>query len=104
MFFRKKLERRLESEIEYHIERVTQSYMAQGMDPHEARRRAHLEFGGATQIREDLRDVHRWRWLADLRQDLADAAHAAAQSGISGLRGDDAGAGDRREYRHFQPH
>jgi len=30
MFSRKKLERRLESEIDYHIERVTQSYVAQG--------------------------------------------------------------------------
>jgi predicted permease len=74
MFFRKKLERRLESEIEYHLDRVTQSYLAQGLDPQEARRRALIEFGGATQIREDLRDVHRSRWLADLRQDLAYAA------------------------------
>lgn len=75
MFFRKKrLERRLESEIEYHLDRAAQSYVALGMDPQEARRRALLEFGGATQIQEDLRDVHRSRWLADLRQDLAYAA------------------------------
>ena len=80
MFFRKKLERRLESEIDYHIERVTQSYVAQGMDAHEARRQALLEFGGATQIREDLRDVHRSRWLADLRQDLAYAARTLRHS------------------------
>jgi predicted permease len=80
MFFRKKLERRLESEIDYHIERVTQSYVAQGMDGHEARRQALLEFGGATQIREDLRDVHRSRWLADLRQDLAYAARTLRRS------------------------
>ena len=46
-------ERRLESEIEYHIDRVTQDYVAQGMEPQEARRRARLEFGGAAQIHED---------------------------------------------------
>jgi macrolide transport system ATP-binding/permease protein len=80
MFFRKKLERRLESEIDYHIERVTQSYVAQGMDPQEARRQALLEFGGATQIQEDLRDVHRSRWLADLRQDLGYAARTLRRS------------------------
>ena len=81
MFFRKKrLERRLESEIEYHLDRVAQSYVAQGVDPREARRRALLEFGGATQIQEDLRDVHRSRWLADLRQDLAYAARTLRRS------------------------
>ena len=81
MFFRKnRLERRLESEIQYHLERVTQSYVAQGVDPLEARRRARLEFGGATQIQEDLRDIHRARWLADLRQDLAYAARTLRRS------------------------
>jgi predicted permease len=81
MFFRRKrLERRLESEIEYHLARVTQNYVDQGMDPQEARRRALLEFGGATQIQEDLRDVHRLRWLADLRQDVWHAARTLRRS------------------------
>jgi predicted permease len=75
MFFRKKrLERQLESEIQYHLDRTAQNYIAHGMDPRAARRRARLEFGGAAQIKEDLRDVHRPRWLADLRQDLVYAA------------------------------
>ncbi len=73
-------ERRLESEIAYHLERVTQSYVAQGMDAQEARRRAVIEFGGATQIQEDLRDVHRSRWLADLRQDVVYAARTLRRS------------------------
>jgi predicted permease len=81
MFFRKQhLERRLESEIGYHLDRVTQSYIAQGIDAQEARRRALVEFGGAAQIQEDLRDVHRSRWLADLRQDLAYAARTLRRS------------------------
>ncbi|MEI9976321.1 MAG: hypothetical protein WDO73_32285 [Ignavibacteriota bacterium] len=50
------------------------------MDPQEARRRAKLDFGGATQIQEELRDVHRSRWLADLRQDLFYAARALRRS------------------------
>jgi len=81
MFHRKKrLDAQLESEIEYHLDRAAQNYIAQGMDPREARRRARLEFGGATQIQEDLRDVHRPRWLADLRQDLVYAARTLRRS------------------------
>src|SRR3984957_15676224 len=67
---RKRFERQLESEVEYPLDRTAQSYIAQGMDPQEARRRARVEFGGAAQIEEELRDVHHSRWLADLRQDL----------------------------------
>src|ERR1041385_6160492 len=73
MFFRyrKRLEARLRSELQYHLDRAAEDYMAQGMAPDEARRHAYLDFGNATQIQEDLRDVHRMRWFADLRQDLA---------------------------------
>jgi predicted permease len=76
----KRRERQIRSEIAYHLDRVTQDYIAQGVDPAEARRRALLEFGGATQVTEDLRDVHRSRWLADLRQDLAYAARNLRRS------------------------
>ena len=77
---RKRLERQLEAEVQYHLERAAQSYIAQGMDPLEAHRRARLEFGGAAQIHEDLRDVHHPRWLADLRQDSVYAARTLRRS------------------------
>src|ERR1700689_3096568 len=81
MFNRKRrLERQFESEVQYHLDRAAQSYIALGMDPREARRRARLEFGGAAQIQEDLRDVHHPRWLADLRQDLVYAARTLLRS------------------------
>ncbi len=73
-------DRRLQAEIDYHIDRVTQDYIAEGIDPQEARRRALLEFGGAAQVHEDLRDVHRLRWLADLRQDIVYAARTLRRS------------------------
>jgi predicted permease len=81
MFFRRnRLEQGLQAEIRYHLDRVTQSYLAQGVDPQEARRRAYLEFGGAAQIQEDLRDVHRSRWLADLSQDVVYAVRTLRRS------------------------
>jgi hypothetical protein len=70
----------MDPEIAYHVDRLTQDYIAQGLDPREARRRALLEFGGPAQIEEDLRDIHRPRWLADLRQDLVYAARTLRRS------------------------
>ncbi len=70
----------MDREIEYHLERLAQDYIAQGMEPAEARRRARLDFGGPAQIQEDLRDVHRSRWLADLRMDLVYAARTLRRS------------------------
>lgn len=81
MFFRRQhLERQLASEIQDHLERAAATYAAQGMSPAEAMRQARLDFGGAPQIHEDLRDVHRARWLADLRQDLFYAARTLRHS------------------------
>ncbi|HLK68940.1 MAG TPA: ABC transporter permease [Bryobacteraceae bacterium] len=70
----------MDPEIAYHVDRLTQDYVAQGLDPREARRRALLEFGGPAQIEEDLRDIRRPRWLADLRQDLVYAARTLRRS------------------------
>jgi hypothetical protein len=70
----------LESEIGRHIDLLARDCAAQGMDPREARRRARLEFGGAAQIKEVLRDVHRTRRLAELRMDLLYAARTLRRS------------------------
>src|SRR5262249_22996840 len=48
-----------DSELRFHIEKLTDENIAAGMTREEARRRAVLEFGGAEQIKEELRDVQR---------------------------------------------
>jgi len=48
-----------DSELRFHIDRLTEENIAAGMKPEEAWRRAVLEFGGAEQIKEELRDVQR---------------------------------------------
>jgi putative ABC transport system permease protein len=48
-----------DSELRFHIDKLTEENIAAGMAPEEARRRAALEFGGSEQIKEQLRDVHR---------------------------------------------
>ena len=58
--FRKRtLDPQYESELRFHIEKLTDENIAAGMTREEARRRAMHEFGGAEQIKEELRDVQR---------------------------------------------
>src|SRR5215831_16599662 len=60
MPFRKRaLDQQFDSEIHFHADQLTKDYIAAGMTPDEARRRARLELGGSEQIKEELRDVHR---------------------------------------------
>jgi len=51
-------EQRLDNEIAFHIAKLTEDYVAQGMSSEEARRRALLEFGGTDQVKQQLREVH----------------------------------------------
>jgi hypothetical protein len=65
MFWRKSLFRKrpvdaqLDTELRFHIEKLTNDNIAAGMAPEEARRQAILEFGGREQVKEELRDVYR---------------------------------------------
>ncbi len=69
-FRRHRHERQLDSEIRFHIDRMTQEYVSRGIAPQEARRRARIEFGGTEQIKEECRDVRSLRWLGDAIADL----------------------------------
>jgi putative ABC transport system permease protein len=64
-FLRKQDQRdsKLDSEIRFHIDALTEENIAAGMSPVEAGRQAQLEFGGREQIKEELRDVYRVRFL-----------------------------------------
>src|SRR5207302_1448584 len=48
----------------------TEEYVAQGMTPEEAHRRARLDLGGIEQTKEKCRDARRVNWIQDLIQDL----------------------------------
>jgi putative ABC transport system permease protein len=70
-FFRRGLtEKRLEAELRFHLEQQIADYVAEGMTPDEARRRAGLEFGGLEQVKEECREVGAARFLETLIQDL----------------------------------
>lgn len=48
----------MDQEIAFHIAELTEAFVAQGMSPQEARRRALLEFGGREQVKQQVREVH----------------------------------------------
>jgi predicted permease len=66
---------RLRDEIRFHRDRLIADYIAAGMEPAQAERRAFLEFGSVALIEEECRDV-RGRWLEDLSRDLQYTARA----------------------------
>jgi putative ABC transport system permease protein len=61
LFRQKEADTKFDSELRYHIDELTNTNVAAGMTPGEARRQALLEFGGPEQIKEELRDVYRVR-------------------------------------------
>ena len=60
----------LDDELRDHLERATAEYVAKGMAPEEARRRARLDLGGIEQTKEKCRDARRVNWIQDFVQDL----------------------------------
>jgi putative ABC transport system permease protein len=70
-FFRRGLtEKRLEAELRFHLDQQTADYVAAGMTPEEARRRARLEFGGLEQVKEECREVGATRFIEALVWDV----------------------------------
>src|SRR5580693_3498818 len=53
------VEKRLDSELQFHLEQQIADYLACGLSPAEARRRANLEFGGVERFKEECREA-RW--------------------------------------------
>src|SRR5579875_464654 len=71
---REKLDREIEEELQSHIEMRTESNIAAGMSPEDARRDAHVRFGNRTAMRERVANVDAafdlTSFLTDLRYAL----------------------------------
>ncbi len=57
----------LDRELAFHLEELTQTYIGHGMNAGEARRQALLDFGGQTQVKQAVREVHLAPWLEAVR-------------------------------------
>ena len=67
---RSTIERDLDDEVQFHIDKLTEKNVAHGMTPDEARRAALLAFGGRERFKEDARGEVLNRGFEDFRQDL----------------------------------
>ena len=63
----------IDREVAFHLEELTQAYVARGMSAAEARRTAVLEFGGREQVKQQIREVHTSRQMESLRANLRSA-------------------------------
>src|SRR5437763_14926770 len=70
LFRRAQAEQQLDDELRDHLERKTQEYVAKGVAPEEARRRACLELDGVERTKENCRDTGTVNWIQDMIKDL----------------------------------
>src|SRR4051812_25620854 len=70
LFHRDIIERQLDDEVRYHIDRQTELNLKAGMSSDAARRQAMLQFGGLEQVKEECRDQRRTRWTEQFFQDI----------------------------------
>ena len=68
-FFRRK-QGQLDEELQFHLEQATESNIAAGMTPAEARRHARVLFGGVEAAREQCHEQKPGWWLGTLTQDV----------------------------------
>src|SRR5919108_106608 len=70
LFRRKSIEKELDEELKFHLERQVEKYVQTGLSRDEALRRACVEFGGVELAKEECRDARGVRFLEGLFQDV----------------------------------
>ena len=68
---RRRLEEDLETELQFHLDKLTEKHCGTGVAPSEARRRARIELGGLARIREECRQAWGVSWIDALFRDFA---------------------------------
>jgi hypothetical protein len=79
---RSRVEREMDDELCFHVERYTADLVRSGVSPKEATRRARAEFGGIEARKEDMREALGLRYLDELRGDLRYAFRQLRRSPI----------------------
>jgi hypothetical protein len=80
LLFRSREKREMEEELRFHIDKETEKNLAAGMNAKEARRRAHIRFGGIERVKESTREAWGIRSLQTLLTDVRIAARGLART------------------------
>jgi putative ABC transport system permease protein len=70
LFRKTHVEQELSDELRFHLEKLSEEYVAQGMTRQEARYAALRELGGVEQIKEECRDMRRVNYIENFLQDV----------------------------------
>ena len=84
---RSTIEREVDAELRFHIDSQVESYVKGGMVHDEAVRRAHLEFGGVDQVKEEYQDALGVRLIDDLWRDMRYAVRTLGRSPLLAATG-----------------
>ena len=72
-FGRRRIDQEVDEEVRQHLDMLQQRFMRRGMDPVEAFHAARRQFGGVTQVKEDLRERRSLPRVDVLAQDIRHA-------------------------------
>jgi putative ABC transport system permease protein len=71
LFFKEREDAETREEMRFHVEMETERIMREtGLDRREARRLAHVAFGGVERYRDEVREARGWAWLSGLSLDF----------------------------------
>src|SRR5580704_18560129 len=80
LLMRKRLERDLEEELQFHLAKRAEKNRALGLGAEDARVAARRRFGNVTLVKEDCRKMWIFTWFETLWQDVRYAARILAKS------------------------
>ena len=80
LFRRAEADHDLDDELRDHIDQKTETYIAEGLPPEEARRQALLELRGIERTKEECQDIMPLRWLDHLGRDVRYAFRMLARN------------------------
>src|ERR1700730_15679352 len=70
LFRKDKAELDISDELQFHLQNQINEFVAQGMNPQEARRTALQSLGGVEQVKEECREMRRTNLIEDFLQDI----------------------------------
>jgi predicted permease len=70
LFNRKRIERELSDELLYHLDRLVEEKVSNGINPKDARSMALYDLGGMEQIKEECRDTRRVNYIESFIKDI----------------------------------
>ena len=81
LFRQRRVEQELDDEMRFHLDQQIDTYIQQGLTHVEAVRRATIEFGHLSAVRDEHRDARGIGVIVDLARDLGHALRQARRAG-----------------------